>query len=478
MPIFDLEERKYRREQSVSILRIPRSNPWRVPLTLIPQPKEDGISPMSLIYGFAAIIAVGTILLCLPISSRSGHFTSLLDALFTSTSATCVTGLVVVDTGTHWNSFGQGVILALIQIGGLGFMTSATLFLIALGRRIGLQERLLIAESMGLERLGGLVGLVKRIAIFVAVTEIIGAALFYIHFSTESSTGTALWRSVFLSVSAFNNAGFDIFGNFRSLMDYQTDTLVILVTATLVFLGGISFIVLANVFTARRLNRFSLDTKIVLSTTGVLLGLGTIIILLTEYSNAATLGPLAFPQKILVAFFQSVSPRTAGFTTFDVGGLKEVTLFVTILLMFIGGAAGSTAGGIKVNTFGMLATTIWSSLRGRENAGVFGREFAVQQVYRAMAVVALSLGLVSIVVLVLTMTEDVRFLYLFFETVSAFGTVGLSTGITPDLTTAGHLIIILTMFVGRFGPLTLALMLVQRQKPTKYQYPREAVRIG
>ena len=366
----------------------------------------------------------------------------------------------------------------LIQIGGLGFMISATLFLIALGRRIGLQERLLIAESMGLDRLGGLERLVKRIAIFVVVAEIIGAALFYIHFYTESSTGTAVWRSVFLSVSAFNNAGFAIFGNFGSLMDYQTDTLVILVTAMLVFLGGISFIVFANVLTARRLSRLSLDTKIVLSTTGVLLGLGTIVILLTEYSNPATIGPLAFPQKILVAFFQSVSPRTAGFTTIDIGSLKEVTLFTTILLMFVGGAAGSTAGGIKVNTLGMLAATIWGSLRGKENAGAFGREFAVQQIYRAMAVVALSLGLVAFVVFVLTMTEDFRFLYLLFETISAFGTVGLSTGITPDLTAAGHVIIILTMFVGRLGPLALALILVQRQKPTKYQHPREGLRIG
>ena len=472
------KERKYVRGHGGRILPMPRIKPWKILLPPTPSAKADSFSPLLLIYGFAGIILLGTILLWLPISSETDRFTPFIDALFTSTSAVCVTGLVVVDTGTYWSSFGQGVILALIQIGGFGFMTSATLFLLALGRKIGLRERLLIAESMGLGKIGGLVKLVRRIAVFTVLAETIGAALFYISFSNESPAATAVWKSIFQAISAFNNAGFDIFGNFRSLLDYQENTLVILVTAALVLLGGISFIVVADISTARRFARLALDSKIALITTAALLGLGMIVILLTEFSNSTTLSPLNFPQKLLIAFFQSVTPRTAGFTAIDIGSIKDYTLFFTIILMFIGGVSGSTAGGIKVNTFGMLAATLWSTLRGKEHPGAFGREFPTQLIYRALALIMISLGLIAAVVFVLTLTEEFGFLGLLFETVSAFGTVGLSTGITPDLTTAGHLIIIMTMFVGRLGPLALALTLMQRQKPSIYRYPQEAVRIG
>lgn len=460
------------------ILRVARVSPWRIPLPVIPRPKQAGLSPVILVYGFAGVIILGTILLMLPVASKSGQFTSPVNTLFTAASAVCVTGLAVVDTADYWSSFGQVVILLLIQIGGLGFMASATLLLLVLGRRLGLRERWLIGQSLGTERLGGMVKLVRRILVFTLIFEAIGAAIFYIRFSVENPTGTAAWRAVFQAVSAFNNCGLDLFGNFRSLLGYQTDTTVILTTAALIILGGISFMVVADVINVRRFGRLLLDSKIVLVTTLGLLGLGTVVFLLTEYGNAATLGPLSFPYKLLNAFFHSVTPRTAGFSSINIGSTATYSQFFTILLMFVGGAAGSTAGGIKVNTFGMLVATIWSTIRGNEHAGVFGREFANQQIHRALALVMLALTFIFIVVFVLTVTEKFGFLNLLFETVSAFGTVGLSTGITPDLSVAGRLIITAVMFVGRLGPLILVLSLAQRQQPREYRYPQDEVRIG
>ncbi len=452
--------------------------PWRVTLPAMRRPQIGGTSSLVLIYGFAGIIALGTILLALPVSGKAGQPTSLIDSLFTATSAVCVTGLVVVDTADYWSLFGQGVILILIQIGGFGFMTSATLFLLAFGRRIGLRERLLIGESMGLMRLGGLVTIVRRMAIFTILVEIVGALVFYLRFSSENTVGVAIWKSMFHAISAFNNAGFDLFGNFRSLSHYQGDILIVLVTAALIFLGGISFLVVVDVLRARSFTKLSLDSKLVLSTTVLLLALGTVIILATEFNDPDTLGALPAPLKLLSAFFQTVTARTAGFSTISMANAADYALFFTMLLMFVGGASGSTAGGIKVNTFGMLIATIWSTIRGKEHPGAFGREFAAQQIHRALTIVMTSLGLLSLVVFLLTVTEEFRFLDLLFETVSAFGTVGLSTGVTPGLTWAGRLIITVTMFAGRLGPLTLMLTLVQRQQPSKYRFPEEVVRIG
>ncbi len=455
-----------------------RTRPWRILLPAIPRPRTGSSSSLVLIYGFAGLIACGTILLILPISTKTGQMTSLVDAFFTTTSAVCVTGLVVVDTADYWSFFGQLVIMLLIQAGGFGFMTSATVFLLAFGRRVGLQERLLIRESMGLTQLGGLVTIVKRMAVFTLVAELIGAAIFYIYFSAQYSPGRAVWVSFFQSISAFNNAGFDLFGSFKSLSDYQGVPLVILPTAALIFLGGISFLVVFDILKSRKWGRLSLDSKMVLTTTVSLLAFGIIVVLLTEWNDLDTLGAMSQPQRLLNAFFQSVTARTAGFSTINMANVADYTLFFTMLLMFVGGASGSTAGGIKLNTFGMLVATIWSTIRGRERAGAFGRQFNTQQIHRALTLVMFSIGLVSLVVFILTVTEEFSFLNLLFETFSAFGTVGLSTGITPDLSMAGRLIITSTMFVGRLGPLTLALALIQRQRPTAYRYPEEAVRIG
>ena len=460
------------------VFRVPRIKAWKVELPSVTKPRIGAPSPFIIVYGFLGAIALGTLLLALPVSSRSGDFTSFTNALFTATSAVCVTGHVVVDTGTYWSSFGQAVILLLIQIGGFGFMTSATLFLLLLGRKIGLRERLLIGESLSHQRLGGVLGIVRRIAIFTLIAEVIGAVVLIARFWGHYSAGTAVWRGVFHSVSAFNNAGFDVFGGYASLSGFRTDPVVVLVMAALIVLGGISFVVFADVLSLRRFSRLSLDTKIVLITSAALLVLGAVVFLVTEYSNAATLGDLSFSQKVSNAFFQSVTGRTAGFSTFSMGGVADYTLFFTIILMFIGGAVASTAGGIKVNNFGMLAATIWSAIKGREHPGAFGREFRAEQIHRALAIVMLSLGLVVLVVFILALTEDFRFVNILFEAVSAFGTVGLSTGIVPGFSVAGRLILTATMFAGRLGPLALGLSLTQRQRPTAYRYPRDDVRIG
>jgi trk system potassium uptake protein TrkH len=467
------------------IFRVPRIEPWRIPLALVRVPKFKSISVAVVIWGFAAIIGIGAILLMLPISRADPASIPLSkafpDALFTATSATCVTGLSVQTTATYWSNFGQAVILVLMQVGGFGFMTSATLLLLAFGRSVGLREKLLVGESLGVERLGGLVSLLMGIAFFTLVCEGFGAVMLYIRFSQDfSSPATALWQSIFHAVSAFNNCGFDIIGG-SSLTQYRNDPLVVLTIAGLIILGGLSFLVVWDVVKKRSFRRLSLDSKMVVAVTAGLLILGTVVLLAMEYSNPDTLGPMKPAGKVLSAFFQAVTPRTAGFNVISIPMMTAYSLFFTIMLMFIGGASGSTAGGVKVNTFGVLLSTVWSSLKGKEHAEAFGRELRPQQIHRALAVAMLALGLVGIVTLVLSITENdkpFQFIDVLFETVSAFGTVGLSTGITPMLTLAGKFIIIATMFAGRLGPLTLALSLVQGQRTTEYRYPQDQVRIG
>jgi trk system potassium uptake protein TrkH len=483
-----MQPRKPLQKLGDRIFRVPRVEPWRVPLALVRVPRFQSISVAVLIWGFAAIIGIGAILLMLPISSQTHTWTKFPDALFMATSATCVTGLSVVECGEYFSSFGQAVLLVLMQVGGFGFMASATLLLLAFGRSVGLREKLLVGESMGLERLGGLVSLLLGIAFFSIICEGIGAVLLYIRFSQEpGSPGTALWQSIFHAVSAFNNCGLDILGNRNSLANFQDNPLVLLTIAGLIILGGLSFLVVWDVFKKRGFRKLSLDSKMVIAMTAALLILGTVVLLAMEYSNPDTLGPMKPAGKVLSAFFQSVTPRTAGFSVIDIGLMTAFSLFFTIMLMFIGGASGSTAGGVKVNTFGVLLATVWSSLRGREHAEAFGRELRPQQIHRALAVAMLALGLVGVVTLALTITEadsikangePFQFIDVLFETVSAFGTVGLSTGVTLFLTTAGKFIIIVTMFAGRLGPLTLALSLVQGQRVSVYRYPQDQVRIG
>jgi len=433
-----------------------------------------------MVYGFAGMILVGTLLLLLPWATRSGQSPGLLPALFTATSAVTVTGLTVVDTGGYWSPFGQGVILTLIQLGGLGFMTSSTLLLLLLGRRVTLRERLLIREAMGRSpTAGGMVRLVRRIILLTVVVEAAGAVYFAWRFASYYPVGAALWNGLFHSISAFNNAGFSLIRGGRSFMEFQTDAPLLLGVAALVILGGISYTLLADVASYRRFRRLTVDSRIVLVATGVLLAGGTALLLLTEASNPQTLGPLSWPFKLVNAFFHAVVPRTAGFSSLPISGMTEVSLFFIMILMFIGAASGSTGGGIKINTVGILVAMVWSTLRGRPHAEAFGRELMDDQLHRALLLVALGLSMVLMVALGLSLVYSRPFTDLLFESFSAFSTVGLSRGVTPALPALGQLLIILTMFVGRLGPLTLALSLTQRQQQRRlYRYAQEAVKIG
>lgn len=434
---------------------------------------------------FAVLISVGTLLLMLPIATNDGSATPVLDALFTATSATCVTGLVVFDTATHWSPFGQAVILLLIQLGGFGIMAGSTLLLfLFVGRRTSLRNRLLVQESMGGLELGTVTTLVKRIAIFTLVCELIGAVILSIAFMAGPEAGPqwhplGIWWGVFHSISAFNNAGFDLTGGFRSLGPFVDDWTVLLTIGVLITLGGLGFAIVADAAGKRQWSRLALETKLVLTTTAALLVAGAIAVGLIEWGNPLTLGALPAEQRFLNALFESTTLRTAGFTALDTAAFFEPTLFVVMALMFIGGASGSTAGGIKVNTFAVLLIAIASTVRGEPSATAFGRRIRHAVVYRALAVALLAIAFVFVIGLAMTLTTPAaNFVQSLFEAISAFGTVGASTGVTPQLTDPAQIIIAIAMFVGRLGPLTLVLALTARAHPVSYRPAVESVRIG
>ena len=421
------------------------------------------ISPArTILLGFAGVILAGAFLLALPGASASGESAGFLTALFTATSAVCVTGLVVVDTATQWSVWGQMVILGLIQTGGLGFMTLASLAFLLLGKRVGLKERILIRESLNQYDVAGVVRLVKRVLIFSFLVEGLIACVLAWRWSLDFGWRRGLWLGVFHSISAFNNAGFDLFGDFRSLTGYVGDPVVVFSITTLIVLGGIGFSVAVNVW-ERRERRLTVHTRLALLVTGYLLAVGILLVLLFEWSN--TLSALSVPDRLLGAYFQSVTPRTAGFNTLDIAKLRHSTQFLLTVLMFIGASPGSTGGGIKTTTFGLLAAAVWSQSRGREDTEVLGRRIPNEQVNKALAVTLMSGCLVTVVTLLLTLTDSADFLTLLFETVSAFGTVGLSMGVTPTLTSLGRILIIVTMFAGRVGPLTAMIALAQSTPP-------------
>jgi trk system potassium uptake protein len=428
--------------------------------------------------GFACFIAVGALTLTLPAASASGEWTPLVDALFTATSAVCVTGLVVLDTGTYWSGFGQVVILALIQLGGLGFMTSSTLLLLLLRRRATMREGVLLREELGTGGLGSVFVLARKVMLYTLVVEAAGAVILSLAFLRDADPPQAVWWGVFHAISAFNNAGFDVFGGFRSLVPFNQRPDILLPIALLFVSGGISYTVVEDVMVRRRFVRLTLDTKLVLVTTAALIVVGMAGVLFSERANPATLGDMPVGPRLLNAFFTGVTPRTAGFNSVDTAALTENGLFVLMALMFVGGAAGSTAGGIKVQTFSLLCFAIVTAVRGGNEVAAFGRRLPGAQVLRAVSVALLSLALVFVVAFVLTLTEHPRFLFLVFEAFSAVGTVGLSTGITPDLTDTGRAVLILAMFAGRLGPLTLVLALSARERRSIYRWPQEGVKIG
>ena len=454
----------------------------RFSVTLPRIPSQGIASPLTLIAGIVLLVSIGTSLLALPVSTTTGAWTSFMVAFFTATSAVTVTGLVVVDTPVYWSATGQAVILTLILIGGLGWMTVAGFLLIILGQRITLSQRIAFQESLGATQLGGTVRLVRNLVVTTLALQIIGGVILAVrlHAALALAWPQSVWQGLFHSISGFNNAGFTIMPDSASLNAFAGDWVVLGVMGVLIVLGGLSLAVIADLVRVRRFSRFSLDSKIVLTASAVLWLLGIAVVFIFEYGNEETLGAMSVPDKLLNATFQSVTARAAGFTTMSFGAVTQATAFFVMGLMFIGTASASGGGGIRLNTLGLLVATILASMRGREQVVAFGREIAPGQMNRAVTVTTLAVTLVFLVAFVLTFTEDQpRFIDLLFEAVSAVGTVGLSAGVTPSLSTAGKLLIIVTMVVGRLGPLTLALALMRReQQAALYRYARERVRIG
>lgn len=435
------------------------------------------VSPAKiLVGGFALLILLGAILLTLPISTHSGRL-SFLDALFTATSAVCVTGLVVVDTGTYFTRFGQTVIMLLIQLGGLGIMTAATVFFILLGKKITLRERLVIQEALNQISMQGLVRLVQTVVMLTLIVQGIGAVLLATRFIPLYGFGTGLFYAVFHAVSAFCNAGFDLIGGFRSIEPFAADPVIPATIAALLILGGLGFTVLLEIADRRRFARFSLHAKMALMVTFLLLSGGTLFILLLEYSNPSTLGQFNFWGKLYNAFFTAATPRTAGYNTVPTGQLAEATLFLIIFLMFIGASPSGTGGGIKTTTFGTLLVAALSLFRGDEEPLLFRKRIPIIVLNKALSVAMASMLLIFLVTMALTVTEQKPLLKLLFETTSAFATVGLSTGITPELSPLGRVLIIITMFIGRLGPLTMVFTLANpRKKP--FRFTAERIMIG
>jgi len=434
-----------------------------------------------LVAGFAVLIAIGMVLLTLPFASAGGSWTSPLDALFTATSAVCVTGLVIRDTGTYWSPFGHVVIFALIQIGGFGFMAGSTLLLLLLvGRRTGLRDRLMVQASTGVTDLGSVTSLVKRVAVFtVAVEGAVAITLTLAFLALDHDPVESAWWGIFHAVSAFNNAGFDLMGGFQSLTAFADDPSVLVPIGVAIVLGGLGFAIVGDVVGKLHWRRLALETKIVLLSTLVLLVGGAVAVAVLEWNNPATLGAMPELQRPLNALFESATLRTAGFSALDTGQLTTASLFVVMALMFIGGASGSTAGGIKVNTFSVLLVAIISMARGRPSAEAFGRRIPHVLIYRALSVALLSIAAVFVVALGLeVLTPGASFAQVLFEAVSAVGTVGASTGITRELSDLARLLLVPAMFLGRLGPLTLVLALTARARPIAYRPAQESMRIG
>ncbi len=430
--------------------------------------------------GFGVIILIGTLLLALPLATRNGGSIGLVNALFTATSAVCVTGLVVVDTGTYWTIFGKTIILLLIQIGGLGFMTMATAGAFIMGRRIGLRNRLIMQEALNQMSISGVVRLTKYVIGTTFAIEAVGAVLLSIKFIPLFGLKKGLAFSVFHSISAFCNAGFDIMGNYTSLTSFVSDPLVNIVIIGLILIGGIGFSVIIDVATHRNYRKLSLHTKLVLVTSGMLLLVGFILFLAIEWNNPATLGELSIPHKILGASFQAVTPRTAGFNTIPIDQMETPSKLITMVLMFIGGSPGSTAGGVKTTTIGIMVLTILMVIRGKDDIEFSYRRISKDTANKALAIFGIVLTLAFSIITVLTITEpNIAFLDITFEVFSALGTVGLSTGITSSLSTAGKLIIALAMFFGRVGPLTMVIALTQKGKrKSLVRYPEGKISVG
>lgn len=446
--------------------------------------------------GFLILIIVATFLLMLPISSQMGKATPFIEALFTATSAVCVTGLSVVNTAHYWSVFGKIVIMFCIQIGGLGFMSVVSMGYIFLGRRITLKNRLIMQEALNYNTMAGVVRFTKQVVLGTAIVEGVGALLLMFVFVPEYGIQTGIGYAIFHSISAYNNAGFDLIGE-SSLVPYVGNGLVNFTIILLIIISGLGFGVLMDtlrMFEKKKkapvhytwkqaIKQLALHTKLVWVLTFVLLLSGFIIIFLFEYRNPLTLGNLTLKEKIYAALFQSVSPRTAGFNTIALDGLTDTSKLATLGLMYIGGSPAGTAGGVKTVTIGVLLLCTYSTIKGQEQIVVFEKRLDFDVVTRALTIIIISVAVIGIVLGILSVTEEFTFMEILFETISALATVGTTLGITSHLSLIGEITIIITMFIGRLGPITIAVALMvrkrdQRKNQVHIGYPEEKVMVG
>ncbi len=435
------------------------------------------------VMAFALLVLVGAVLLALPWTTESGEATDPADAFFTAVSASSVTGLAVVDTQEHWNLFGEIVLLVLIQVGGLGFMVGASIVLASLGRSLSLRDSLLLQDGAPTLSLAEATQLSKRILVFIFVCEAIGAVILTTLLLIDGrGFGVALWHGVFTSVSSFCNAGFDLEGGFQSVIGLSDSFVFTTTSLVLIQAGALSYITLSDAWAQKRWKRYALDTKLVLLTNAILLVGGALMFLALEWGDAMS-GVTGW-LKPLIALYQSASVRTAGFAAMPFEDVHPATVFLSIGIMMVGGAAGSTTGGVKLATIAIVVIAVISTVRGQTDAQAFGRRIAPQLVFRAMAVITLFLFAHFLLTLGVAITEETvagkefGFLALMLEAMSAIATAGLSTGITPDFSVAGKLLLCVGMFVGRLGPLTAVYALQRRQRPALYRFPEAPIRIG
>ncbi|WP_168123290.1 TrkH family potassium uptake protein [Paenibacillus sp. HB172176] len=441
---------------------------------------KNNISPPQLItVVFSALILVGALLLSMPFSSSTNHSVGFLNAFFTSVSAVCVNGLVVVDTGSAFSVAGQVIIMILIQIGGIGFMTVGVMVAIILGKRIGLKQRLIIQQTTQSTSSQGLVKLSLYMVLIVFAFESVATLVLTLRWMDDMGLAKALYYGMFHSVSAFNNAGFALWSD--SLSGFAGDPVVNFTIITLFVVGGLGYIVIVDIFRKRSWRRLSLHSKVVLTASLALTAIGFLLIFLLETWNKATFGDMSYGERIMAALFQSLTPRSAGFNTIDISSMVTASQFLLIILMFIGAASGGTGGGIKTNTVVVLLLATFNTFRGGGQIHAFERKIAHDTVMRALAVVISALAFVLTVALLLIVTENMleeHFLEVLFEATSAFSTTGLSMGLTNDLSPAGKVIVSITMFLGRLGPLTLAFALSQKRQTSKLGYPEDHILIG
>ena len=448
--------------------------------------KTNAMKPAQvMVIGFGVVILFGGLILNLPIATKDGESVGFLNALFTATSAVCVTGLVVVDTSTYWNEFGQFVIITLIQIGGLGFMTMATMFSLLTGKKINLRERLLIQESLNQKDLSGLVKLTRYIIMMTFAIEGIGALLLSMVFIPELGLLKGIWYSIFHAISAFCNAGFDLMGSitgeYSSLMSFVSNTLINFVICGLIILGGIGFPVLLDVINNKKYSKLNVHSKLVINTSAILIIIGFLFIFIAEFDNAGSLGGLSMKEKLLSSLFQSVTLRTAGYTTIDLTLLKESTLFLMIILMLIGASPASTGGGLKTTTVATLFLTVKSFILGKEDIEVYQRRISSTTVRKSLGIFFIGVFIALFGTLILSIVNpEFTLLECRFEVISAFATVGLSIGGTPSLTALGKILIMILMFLGRVGSLTIFIALLSRNNriKSKIRYAEGKIIVG